>query len=124
LTFVVVGGGFSGVEIVGELNDFVLDSIKNFYHNLQKAYTRIVLVNSGGRILPEVTEDDFQKRLFVFIYCDTETLRLVKICCRIFDPAIYNYFFIKSLQYAGFDQHYLKYSYDRNFKADVHVPCN
>ena len=23
LTFVVVGGGFSGVEIVGELNDFV-----------------------------------------------------------------------------------------------------
>jgi NADH:quinone reductase (non-electrogenic) len=55
LTFVVVGGGFSGVEIVGELNDFVLDSIKNFYHNLQKTYTRIVLVNSGGRILPEVT---------------------------------------------------------------------
>jgi len=36
LTFVIVGGGFSGVEIVGELNDFVLDSIKNFYHNLQK----------------------------------------------------------------------------------------
>ena len=57
LTFVVVGGGFSGVEIVGELNDFVLDSIKHFYHNLQKTYTRIVLVNSGGRILPEVTEE-------------------------------------------------------------------
>ena len=56
-TFVVVGGGFSGVEIVGELNDFVLDSIKHFYHNLQKTYTRIVLVNSGGRILPEVTEE-------------------------------------------------------------------
>lgn len=57
LTFVVVGGGFSGVEIVGELNDFVLDSIKYFYHNLQKTYTRIVLVNSGRRILPEVTEE-------------------------------------------------------------------
>jgi NADH dehydrogenase len=56
LTFVVVGGGFSGVEIVGELNDFVLDSIKYFYHNLQKSYTRIVLVNSGRRILPEVTD--------------------------------------------------------------------
>jgi NADH:ubiquinone reductase (H+-translocating) len=56
LTFVVVGGGFSGVEIVGELNDFVLDSIKHFYHNIQKANTRMVLVNSGGRILPEVTE--------------------------------------------------------------------
>lgn len=57
LTFVVVGGSFSGVEIVGELNDFVLDSIKYFYHNLQKTYTRIVLVNSGRRVLPEVTEE-------------------------------------------------------------------
>ena len=64
LTFVVVGGGFSGVEIVGELNDFILDSIKYFYHNLQKSYARIILINSGGRILPEVTEDlaDFALR--------------------------------------------------------------
>lgn len=57
LTFVVVGGGFSGVEIVGELNDFILDSIKNFYHNLHKSYARIILINSGSRILPEVTEE-------------------------------------------------------------------
>ena len=57
LTFVVVGGGFSGVEIVGELNDFILDSIKYFYHNLHKSYVRVILVNSGSRILPEVTED-------------------------------------------------------------------
>ncbi|TLX67100.1 MAG: NAD(P)/FAD-dependent oxidoreductase [Thaumarchaeota archaeon] len=64
LTFVVVGGGFSGIEIVGELNDFILDSIKYFYHNLQKSYARIILINSGGRILPEVTEDlaDFALR--------------------------------------------------------------
>jgi NADH:quinone reductase (non-electrogenic) len=52
LTFVVVGGGFSGVEIVGELNDFILDSIK-YYHNLQKSYARIILVNSGGRYFPK-----------------------------------------------------------------------
>jgi NADH dehydrogenase len=57
LTFVVVGGGFSGVEIVGELNDFVRDSIKYFYHNLQRTDARVVLVNSGRRILPEVTEE-------------------------------------------------------------------
>jgi NADH dehydrogenase len=36
MTFVVVGGGFSGVEIVGELNDFVLDSIKHFYQTYKK----------------------------------------------------------------------------------------
>lgn len=57
LTFVIVGGGFSGVEIVGELNDFIVDSIKYFYHNLQSSFVRIVLVNAGKRILPEVTED-------------------------------------------------------------------
>jgi NADH dehydrogenase len=57
LTFVVVGGGFSGVEIVGEMNDFIVDSIKYFYHNLQKSFVRVILVNAGGRILPEVTED-------------------------------------------------------------------
>src|SRR5206468_1605755 len=57
MTFVVIGGGFSGVETVGELNDFVRDSIKNFYHNLNLEDARIILINSGGRILPEVTED-------------------------------------------------------------------
>jgi NADH dehydrogenase len=57
MTFVVVGGGFSGVEIVGELNDFIRDSIKNYYHNLQLSDPKIILVNAAGRILPEVTED-------------------------------------------------------------------
>jgi NADH:quinone reductase (non-electrogenic) len=57
MTFVVVGGGFSGVEIAGELNDFVRESIEYFYHNLNRMDARIILVNSGNRILPEVTED-------------------------------------------------------------------
>ena len=57
MTFVVVGGGFSGVETVGELNDFVCDSIKHFYHNLELKDVRMILVNSGRRILPEVTDD-------------------------------------------------------------------
>ena len=57
MTFVVVGGGFSGVETVGELNDFVRESIKYFYHNIEMSDVRIVLVSSIGRILPEVTED-------------------------------------------------------------------
>lgn len=57
MTFVVVGGGFSGVEIVGELNDFVRESITHFYHNIDGSEARIILVNSSERILPEVTED-------------------------------------------------------------------
>ena len=57
MTFVVVGAGFSGVETVGELNDFVRDSIKHFYHNLELSDVRIILVSSSKRILPEVTDD-------------------------------------------------------------------
>ena len=57
ITFVVVGGGFSGVETVGELNDFVRESIKHYYHNIEVKEAKIILVNSGSKILPEVTED-------------------------------------------------------------------
>ena len=57
MTFVVVGGGFSGVETVGELNDFIRDSIRHYYHNLELEDVRTILVNSGRRILPEVTDD-------------------------------------------------------------------
>ncbi len=57
MTFVIVGGGFSGVEVAGELNDFVRESIEHFYHNLDRIDARVILVNSGNRILPEVTED-------------------------------------------------------------------
>lgn len=57
MTFVVVGGGFSGVETVGELNDFVRDSVKQFYHNIDIKYVKVILVNSGPRVLPEVSSD-------------------------------------------------------------------
>jgi NADH dehydrogenase len=57
MTFVVVGGGFGGVEAVGELNTFAQESIKAYYHNIDvKKDIRVVLVNSGQRILPEVSE--------------------------------------------------------------------
>jgi NADH:ubiquinone reductase (H+-translocating) len=56
MTFVVVGGGFSGVEIVGELNDFIRESIREYYHNIDEKDVRIVLVDAEERILPEVEE--------------------------------------------------------------------
>jgi NADH dehydrogenase len=55
LTFVVAGGGFSGVEVVAELNDFVRHVAKN-YRGLDPREIRVVLVHSQGRILPEVAE--------------------------------------------------------------------
>jgi NADH dehydrogenase len=55
LTFVVAGGGFSGVEVVAELNDFVRGVARN-YPQIDPSEIRVVLLHSRERILPEVTE--------------------------------------------------------------------
>ncbi len=55
LTFVVAGGGFSGVETVASLNDFVREAVR-FYPNLNEQMVRVVLVYSGSVILPELSE--------------------------------------------------------------------
>jgi len=54
MTFVVVGGGFSGVETVGEINDFVRESAEKFYRNIDVEKIRIILVSAGEKILPEI----------------------------------------------------------------------
>jgi NADH:ubiquinone reductase (H+-translocating) len=55
LTFVVAGGGFAGVETLAELNDFVREAGK-FYPRIRADEIRMILVHSGPRILPEVSE--------------------------------------------------------------------
>lgn len=53
LTFVVVGGGFAGIEALAELEDMTEDSIK-YYPAIKKSDLRWVLIEASDRILPEV----------------------------------------------------------------------
>lgn len=55
LTFVVAGGGFSGVEVVAEINDFVRDVIRN-YPQIDPLEVRVILLHGLDRILPELDE--------------------------------------------------------------------
>lgn len=55
LTVVVAGGGFSGVETIGAVNDFLRESVR-FYPQLTKDMVRAVLVHPGEFILPELGE--------------------------------------------------------------------
>ena len=55
LTFVVAGGGFSGAELAGGLNDFARGIIAD-YPNLSTDDLRIILVHSRERILPELSQ--------------------------------------------------------------------
>ncbi len=54
LTYLVVGGGFSGVETVGEINEFIKESIKQYYHNIDINDVKVILVSSSDKILPEM----------------------------------------------------------------------
>ena len=62
LSFIVVGGGFSGVEVAGEINDLVKDSAR-YYKNFGKDDFKVILIHSRDQILPEVTSKlrDFAK---------------------------------------------------------------
>ena len=54
LTIVVAGGGFSGTELVGGLNDFARGMLAD-YPNLPADELRVILVHSRDRILPELS---------------------------------------------------------------------
>jgi NADH dehydrogenase len=56
LTFVVVGGGYSGVETAGQVYDLIRD-VRKFYPRLDRKDIRIVLVHSGAYLLPQIGEE-------------------------------------------------------------------
>ena len=56
LTFVVVGGGYSGVETAGQLYDLLRD-VRRFYPRLDRKDFRLVLVQSGPYLLPQIGEE-------------------------------------------------------------------
>ncbi len=51
--FVVIGGGFSGVELAGELAD-VLKSARRWYPRVNADEPRVTLLHDGGQLLPEL----------------------------------------------------------------------
>ncbi|GHC87910.1 NADH dehydrogenase [Streptomyces flavofungini] len=53
LTFVFVGGGYAGVEALGELEDMARYAAR-YYHNVKAEDMKWILVEASGRILPEV----------------------------------------------------------------------
>jgi NADH dehydrogenase len=56
LTFVVVGGGYSGVETAGQILDLI-QGINRFYPRIARKDYRVILVHSGKHLLPEINED-------------------------------------------------------------------
>ncbi len=54
-TFIIIGGGLSGVEVAGELDDFLRAATK-YYPGISVSDLHIILIQSGSRLLPELSE--------------------------------------------------------------------
>lgn len=57
LTFVIVGGGPTGVELAGALGEIVHDVVKHDFRKIDPADVRILLVEGAERILPPYPPD-------------------------------------------------------------------
>ena len=55
--FVVIGGGFAGVEIASEINHLVQDASKTYYPNIDRTKLKVILISARNGILPEVGEE-------------------------------------------------------------------
>src|SRR5215208_4948210 len=56
LTFVIVGGGLTGVEVSGALNDFVRDAAR-YYPEIDPKQIRVMLIEAGPRLMLEMNEE-------------------------------------------------------------------
>jgi len=52
LTFAIVGGGPTGVELAGTLGEIAHDTLKNDFRNIDPSTTTILLIEGGERIIP------------------------------------------------------------------------
>ncbi|MEM9223246.1 MAG: FAD-dependent oxidoreductase [Pseudomonadota bacterium] len=52
LTFVVVGGGPTGVELAGSIAELAKQGMRDDFSHIEPAAARVILIQAGGRILP------------------------------------------------------------------------
>ena len=54
MAFVIVGGGFSGVETAGEVNEFIRESAEKYYRNIESDSIQVTLIAAQDHILHEI----------------------------------------------------------------------
>ena len=63
LTFIVVGGGPTGVELAGALREIATQTIPRDFRNIDTTLTRVILIQSADRVLPTMPEALSQRAL-------------------------------------------------------------
>jgi NADH:ubiquinone reductase (H+-translocating) len=57
LTFIIVGGGPTGVELAGALGEIAHDTLKHDFRRIDPSKARILLIEGGERLLPAYPAD-------------------------------------------------------------------
>jgi len=92
LTFVVVGGGPTGVELAGALSEIRRDTLKRDFRSIHPADARIVLIEAVDRVLPPYPADRSRsaqrqlERLGVEVRTRTRVVYIDDRCVRVIDP--------------------------------------
>lgn len=82
LTFVIVGGGPTGVEMAGAIAEVARHALKSDFRRIDPAAARIVLVEAGPRILPSFPErlSRYAERALARMGVEVRTSAMVTEC--------------------------------------------
>jgi NADH dehydrogenase len=89
MTFIVVGGGPTGVELAGALGEIARDTLRRDFRSIRPADARIMLVEALPRILPTYPEGRSAsarrqlERLGVAVRTETRVVHVDERCVRV-----------------------------------------
>ncbi len=94
LTFVVVGGGPTGVEMAGALREIAAETIPNDYRRVDTTTARVLLLEGGPRLLGGMSEESSRRalrdleRMGVEVRLDTLVTEVEDGCVLVGDEAV------------------------------------
>jgi NADH dehydrogenase len=82
LTFVIVGGGATGVEMAGAIAEIALQTLPQDFRRIDPRQSKIVLLEAGPRVLPTFPEElsDYATRALTRMGVDVRTSTRVDGC--------------------------------------------
>lgn len=82
LTFVVIGGGPTGVELAGTIAELARDTLRNDFRNFDTRQARVVLVEAGSRVLPGFRQSlsDYARRALTKLGVEVRLGQAVSKC--------------------------------------------
>ena len=84
LTFIIVGGGATGVEMAGAIAEIARQTLANDFRRIDPRSSRIILLEAGPRVIPTLPEDlsRYAERALIRMGVEVRTSTRVTSCDR------------------------------------------